>query len=205
MPARDDPLGDGKTCHRSGAGTAADGSGWRDQRSDISRAASRMSSPLMSGQSAGRDQARRDGVEIRYHSIIYELIDEIKVSDVRLLSPDAGRIYRLREILGSTSPDRQSGCVMSPKVIKRGCNVRLLRDNVVIHEGALKTLSALRTRSRKCVKVRNAAWALKTTVIFRSAIRLNALKFRKSPEPSTDPGKGRYYHGQAAQGQRIRR
>ena len=49
------------------------------------------------------------------------------------------------------------------------------------------------------MKVRNAAWALKTTVIFRSAIRLNALKSRKSPEPSTDPGKGRYYHGQAAQ------
>ena len=91
-----------------------------------------------------RDQARRDGVEIRYHSIIYELIDEIKAAMSGLLSPDRKEEFigyaEILEVFNITKTGKVAGCNVTEGVIKRGCNVRLLRDNVVIHEGALKTL-----------------------------------------------------------------
>ena len=86
-----------------------------------------------------RDQARRDGVEIRYHSIIYELIDEIKAAMSGLLSPDRKEEFigyaEILEVFNITKTGKVAGCNVTEGVIKRGCNVRLLRDNVVIHEG----------------------------------------------------------------------
>jgi len=91
-----------------------------------------------------RDQARRDGVEIRYHSIIYELIDEIRAAMTGLLEPDTKEEFigyaEIREVFNITKVGKIGGCFVTEGVIKRGCSVRLLRDNVVIHEGSLKTL-----------------------------------------------------------------
>ncbi len=91
-----------------------------------------------------RDLARRDGVEIRYHSIIYELIDEIKLAMGGLLSPDQQEEFigyaEIREVFSVSKLGKVAGCYVTDGVIRRGCKVRLLRDNVVIHEGSLKTL-----------------------------------------------------------------
>ena len=91
-----------------------------------------------------RDLAKRDGVEIRYHSIIYELIDEVKAAMGGLLSPDTQEDFigyaEIRQVFGVSKVGKVAGCMVTDGVIKRGCKVRLLRDNVVIHEGALKTL-----------------------------------------------------------------
>jgi translation initiation factor IF-2 len=91
-----------------------------------------------------RDQARRDGVEIRYHSIIYDLINEIKAAMTGLLTPDRKEEFigyaEILEVFNITKVGKIAGCNVTEGIIKRGCNVRLLRENVVIHEGALKTL-----------------------------------------------------------------
>ena len=91
-----------------------------------------------------RDLARRDGVDIRYHSIIYELIDEIKSAMGGLLSPDQQEDFigyaEIREVFSVSKLGKVAGCYVTEGIIRRGCKVRLLRDNVVIHEGALKTL-----------------------------------------------------------------
>jgi translation initiation factor IF-2 len=91
-----------------------------------------------------RDLAKRDGVEIRYHSIIYELIDEVKTAMGGLLSPDTQEDFigyaEIRQVFGVSKIGKIAGCMVTEGIIKRGCKVRLLRDNVVIHEGSLKTL-----------------------------------------------------------------
>jgi translation initiation factor IF-2 len=91
-----------------------------------------------------RDLAKRDGIDIRYHSIIYELIDEVKAAMGGLLSPDRQEDFigyaEIRQVFGVSKVGKVAGCMVTEGVIKRGCKVRLLRDNVVIHEGSLKTL-----------------------------------------------------------------
>ena len=91
-----------------------------------------------------RMQAKRDAVEIRYHSIIYELIDDVKGAMSGLLSPDRQENFigyaEILEVFNITKVGKIAGCKVTEGVIKRGCKVRLLRDNVVVHEGSLKTL-----------------------------------------------------------------
>ena len=91
-----------------------------------------------------RDLAKRDNVEIRYHSIIYELIDEVKAAMGGLLSPDRQEDFigyaEIRQVFSVSKSGKVAGCMVTEGIIKRGCKVRLLRDNVVIHEGSLKTL-----------------------------------------------------------------
>ena len=100
-----------------------------------------------------RDLAKRDGVEIRYHSIIYELIDEVKAAMGGLLSPDTQEDFigyaEIRQVFGVSKIGKIAGCMVTEGVIKRGCKVRLLRDNVVIHEGSLKTLKRFKDEVRE--------------------------------------------------------
>ena len=91
-----------------------------------------------------RDLAKRDGIEIRYHSILYELIDEVKGAMGGLLSPEQQESFigyaEIRQVFSVSKQGKVAGCMVTEGIIKRGCKVRLLRDNVVIHEGSLKTL-----------------------------------------------------------------
>ena len=91
-----------------------------------------------------RDLARRDGVEIRYYSIIYDVIDDVKKTLEGLLSPTLKEQFlgnaQIREIFDITKVGKVAGCMITEGVVRRGAKVRLLRDNVVIHEGTLKTL-----------------------------------------------------------------
>ncbi|MBX9977130.1 MAG: translation initiation factor IF-2 [Alphaproteobacteria bacterium] len=91
-----------------------------------------------------RDIARRDAVNIRYYSIIYNVIDDIKASLGGLLSPTLKENFlgyaQIREIFNITKVGKIAGCYVTEGMVKRGAKVRLLRDDVVIHEGTLKTL-----------------------------------------------------------------
>lgn len=91
-----------------------------------------------------RDLAQREGIEIRYYSIIYDIIDDAKAALSGLLSPTLRETYcgtaEVLEVFNVTKVGKVAGCVVRDGVIKRGARVRLLRDDVVIHEGTLKTL-----------------------------------------------------------------
>ena len=91
-----------------------------------------------------RDLSRRDGVEIRYHSIIYELIEDAKLALTGLLDPDFQETFigyaEIRKVFSVSKIGKIAGCFVTEGIVKRGCSFRLLRDNTVIHQGMLKTL-----------------------------------------------------------------
>jgi translation initiation factor IF-2 len=91
-----------------------------------------------------REMARREGVEIRYYSIIYELLDEIKGALSGLLSPTSRETIlghaEIREVFAVSKVGKVAGCRVVDGLIRRGARLRLLRDDVVIHEGAMGSL-----------------------------------------------------------------
>jgi translation initiation factor IF-2 len=91
-----------------------------------------------------RELARREGVEIRYHSIIYELLDEVKAHLSGLLAPSRRESTlghaEVREVFAISKVGKIAGCRVVDGLIRRGARVRLLRDDVVIHDGALGSL-----------------------------------------------------------------
>ena len=91
-----------------------------------------------------REMAKRDGVEIRYYSIIYNLTDDIKQMLSGMLAPKRREnilgYAEIREVFNVTKVGKVAGCMTTEGVIRRGARVRLLRDNVVIHEGDLSQL-----------------------------------------------------------------
>ncbi|MGH7034781.1 MAG: translation initiation factor IF-2, partial [Stellaceae bacterium] len=100
-----------------------------------------------------RDLARRDNVEIRYYSIIYEVIDDIKAALTGLLSPIKRERFlgnaEIRDVFNISKVGKVAGCMITEGLVKRGAKVRLLRDNVVIHEGGLKTLKRFKDEVRE--------------------------------------------------------
>ncbi len=100
-----------------------------------------------------RDLARRDGVEIRYYSIIYDVIDDMKAALTGLLSPTKRERFlgnaEIREVFNITKVGKVAGCMVTEGMVRRGAKVRLLRDNVVIHEGSLKTLKRFKDEVRE--------------------------------------------------------
>ncbi|MDE1151098.1 MAG: translation initiation factor IF-2 [Micavibrio sp.] len=103
-----------------------------------------------------RDMAKRDGVEVRYYSIIYEVIDEVKALLSGLLSPDLKEKFigyaEIRKVFNVSKTGKIAGCFVTEGLVKRGAKVRLLRDNVVIHEGTLKTLRRFKDEVREVQK-----------------------------------------------------
>jgi translation initiation factor IF-2 len=91
-----------------------------------------------------REAANQKGVEIRYYSIIYDLVDDVKKAASGLLSPEVKEKFvgyaKIKEVFKITGVGKVAGCVVSEGVARRAAGVRLLRDNVVIHQGKLKTL-----------------------------------------------------------------
>ncbi len=91
-----------------------------------------------------KELAAAQKVNIRYYSIIYNLIDDVKAALSGLLSPEMRENFigyaEIREVFNITKAGKVAGCMISEGVVKRGAKVRLLRENVVIHEGTLKTL-----------------------------------------------------------------
>jgi len=91
-----------------------------------------------------RDMAAREKIDIRYYSVIYDVVDEVKAALSGLLSPHKKEKFlgyaEIRQVFNITKHGKIGGCMVTEGMVKRGAKVRLLRDNVVIHEGTLKTL-----------------------------------------------------------------
>ncbi len=91
-----------------------------------------------------RDAAKRDGIDMKYYSIIYELIDDVKNLLSGLLTPDisekiTGNV-EIREIFSISKIGNIAGCMVKDGIVSRNSQIRLLRDNVVIHTGSLASL-----------------------------------------------------------------
>ena len=95
-----------------------------------------------------REMAKRDAVEIRYYSIIYNVIDDVRQALTGMLAPDLREKFlgnaQILQVFNITKVGKVAGCKVVDGIVKRGAKVRLLRDNVVIHEGALKTLKRVK-------------------------------------------------------------
>jgi len=91
-----------------------------------------------------RNSANQKGVEIRYYSVIYDLVDDVKQAASGLLSAEVRENFigyaEIKEVFKVTGVGKVAGCLVTEGVARRSAGVRLLRDNVVIHEGTLKTL-----------------------------------------------------------------
>ncbi|AZQ69409.1 translation initiation factor IF-2 [Silicimonas algicola] len=91
-----------------------------------------------------RQAANQKGVEIRYYSVIYDLVDDVKQAASGLLSAEVREKFigyaQIKEVFKVSNVGKVAGCLVTEGVARRSAGVRLLRDNVVIHEGTLKTL-----------------------------------------------------------------
>ncbi|WP_339768775.1 translation initiation factor IF-2 [uncultured Pseudosulfitobacter sp.] len=93
---------------------------------------------------SARNTANQKGVEIRYYSVIYDLVDDVKAAASGLLSNEIKENFigyaNIKEVFKVTGIGKVAGCLVTEGVARRSAGVRLLRDNVVVHEGTLKTL-----------------------------------------------------------------
>ncbi|MCR9110472.1 translation initiation factor IF-2 [Marivita sp. XM-24bin2] len=93
---------------------------------------------------SARNTANQKGVEIRYYSVIYDLVDDVKAAASGLLSAEIKETFigyaEIKEVFKVSNVGKVAGCLVTEGVARRSAGVRLLRDNVVIHEGTLKTL-----------------------------------------------------------------
>ncbi len=100
-----------------------------------------------------RDLAERDGVEIRYYNIIYNLVDDVKAAMSGLLAPTLREEMlgnaQILEIFAISKVGNVAGCRVTDGVVQRGANVRLIRDNIVVHEGKLSTLKRFKDEVRE--------------------------------------------------------
>jgi len=91
-----------------------------------------------------RNSANQKGVEIRYYSVIYDLVDDVKAAASGLLDAEIRENFigyaEIKEVFKVTGVGKVAGCLVTEGVARRSAGVRLLRDQVVIHEGTLKTL-----------------------------------------------------------------
>ncbi|MDF3813952.1 translation initiation factor IF-2, partial [Rhodopseudomonas sp. BAL398] len=88
--------------------------------------------------------AKRNGIEIRYYNIIYDLVDDVKKAMSGLLAPTLRETMLgnalILEVFNISKVGKVAGCRVTDGNVERGANVRLIRDNVVVHEGKLSTL-----------------------------------------------------------------
>jgi translation initiation factor IF-2 len=93
---------------------------------------------------SARASANQKGVEIRYYSVIYDLVDDIKAAASGLLKAEIRETFigyaAIKEVFKVSNVGKVAGCLVTEGIARRSAGVRLLRDNVVIHEGTLKTL-----------------------------------------------------------------
>jgi translation initiation factor IF-2 len=100
-----------------------------------------------------REAAERAGIEIRYYNIIYDLVDDVKKAMSGLLPPTLRETMlgnaQILEIFKVSKVGNIAGCKVTDGTVERGANVRLIRDNVVIHEGKLSQLKRFKDDVRE--------------------------------------------------------
>ncbi len=104
---------------------------------------------------SARNSANQKGVEIRYYSVIYDLVDDIKAAASGLLSNEVRETFigyaTIKEVFKVTGVGKVAGCIVTEGVARRSAGVRLLRDDVVIHEGTLKTLKRFKDEVKEVI------------------------------------------------------
>ncbi len=102
-----------------------------------------------------REAAERAGIEIRYYNIIYDLVDDIKKAMSGLLAPTLRETMlgnaTILEIFNVSKVGKIAGCRVTDGTVERGANVRLIRDNVVVHEGKLSQLKRFKDDAREVI------------------------------------------------------
>ena len=102
-----------------------------------------------------RASATQKGVEIRYYSVIYDLVDDIKAAASGLLKAEVRETFigyaKILETFKVSGVGMVAGCLVTEGVARRSAGVRLLRDNVVIHEGTLKTLKRFKDEVKEVI------------------------------------------------------
>jgi translation initiation factor IF-2 len=97
--------------------------------------------------------AEAEGIEIRYYSVIYDLVDDLKKVLSGMLAPEVRETKlgeaEVREVFAVSKAGKVAGCLVTDGVVRRGAMVRLLRDNVVVHEGALSSLRRFKDEVRE--------------------------------------------------------
>ncbi|EKS30062.1 translation initiation factor IF-2 [Afipia felis] len=97
--------------------------------------------------------AKRDGIEIRYYNIIYDLVDDVKKAMSGLLAPTLRETMlgnaQVLEVFHISKVGKIAGCRVTDGTVERGANVRLIRDNVVIHEGKLSQLKRFKDDAKE--------------------------------------------------------
>ena len=100
-----------------------------------------------------REHAERDGIEIRYYNIIYDLVDDVKKAMSGLLTPELRETMlgnaSILEIFNVSKVGKVAGCRVTDGKVERGANVRLIRDNVVIHDGKLSQLKRFKDDAKE--------------------------------------------------------
>jgi translation initiation factor IF-2 len=100
-----------------------------------------------------RERAKRDGVDIRYYNIIYNVVDDIKAVLSGMLAPETREKFlgnaEILEVFAISKVGKVAGCRVTEGVVRRGAKVRLVRDHVVVHEGELSTLKRFKDEVRE--------------------------------------------------------
>ena len=100
-----------------------------------------------------REAAEREGVEIRYYAVIYDLVDEVKQAMSGMLAPTRRETFlgnaEILEVFTISKVGKVAGCRVTEGKVERGAQVRLIRDNVVVHEGKLSTLKRFKDEVRE--------------------------------------------------------
>jgi translation initiation factor IF-2 len=100
-----------------------------------------------------RELSERDGVEIRYYNIIYDLVDDVKKAMSGLLTPERRETMLgnalILEVFNVSKVGKVAGCRVTDGKVERGAGVRLIRDNVVVHEGKLSQLKRFKDDARE--------------------------------------------------------
>jgi translation initiation factor IF-2 len=110
--------------------------------------------------------AKRNGIEIRYYNIIYDLVDDVKKAMSGLLTPERRETMlgnaQILEVFNISKVGKVAGCRVTDGTVERGANVRLIRDNVVVHEGKLSTLKRFKDEVKEVLSGQECGMAFES-------------------------------------------
>ncbi len=154
--------------------------------SDVSLAAASGAAVLgfnVRANSQARDAAQQQGIEIRYYNIIYDLVDDIKLAMAGKLAPEMRETFignaRIQEVFNITKVGKVAGCLVTEGSVQRGNKVRLIRDNVVIHEGSLSTLKRFKDEVKEVASGTECGMAFENYQDMRAGDVIECFKVEK--------------------------
>jgi translation initiation factor IF-2 len=133
--------------------------------------------------SQAREAAERQGIEIRYYNIIYDLVEDIKQAMSGLLPPTLRETFlgnaEILEIFNITKVGKVAGCRVTEGTVQRGAKVRLIRDSVVIHEGTLSTLKRFKDEVREVLSGQECGMAFENYQDMRAGDVIECFRVEK--------------------------